>query len=125
MKFLFKLADYLLAVLMGTAAVWLVSLVVDSGWNMYVAMFAGMFLGMLAVFPFLILSCGISTAFHIMPAGMPITMFAVMLTGMAIAMDVLSASRIYQMAILIAATVQLAIDLCDMKLRGEVSLDGR
>jgi hypothetical protein len=125
MSFLFKLVDYALAVFMGLASVLFVSLVVGSGWNMFVAMFAGMFLGMLAVLPALMLSCGISTAFHVLPVGMLITMFTGMIAGMTIAMGTLSTSQLYPLAIFIAATVQMAIDLYDMKLKGEVSLDGR
>jgi len=125
MRFLLRLTDYILAIMMGTATVWLVLLVIGSGWGMFTAMFTGMLVGMLVVFPALVLSCGISTAFHILPAGMLITMFTGMATGMAIAGGSLSVSRLYTLAILIAATVQLAIDLYDMKLKGEVSLDGR
>ncbi|MBE9536292.1 MAG: hypothetical protein IMF07_03845 [Proteobacteria bacterium] len=122
MRFLFKLVDYILAVFMGVASVWLVSLVVGSGWNMFIAMFVGMFLGMLAVFPALLFSCGVTTAFHVLPVGMLITMFTGMIAGMAIAMGALSTSQLYPLAIFIAATVQLAIDRYDMKLKGEVPL---
>jgi hypothetical protein len=122
MRLLFKLLDYVLAIFMGIASVWLVSLVIGSGWNMFIAMLIGMLVGMLVVFPVLMLSCGFSTAFHVMPVGMLITMFTGMMAGMAIAMDALSLPQLYPLAILIAATVQLAIDRQDMKLKGEVPL---
>ncbi len=123
MRLLFKLLDYVLAILMGVASLWLVSLVVGSGWNMFVAMLVGMFVGMLVVLPALIISCSFSTAFHVMPVGMLITMLTGMMTGMAIAMNALTPSQLYPLAIFIAATVQLAMDRQDLKLKGEVALD--
>ncbi len=42
MKIIFKILDYLISVFMGSGTVVIVYLVVGEGWNMFIAMIAGM-----------------------------------------------------------------------------------
>lgn len=122
-KMFFIISDYIVATLMGAGTLFFVFLVIGKGWNMFLTMIVGMILGML-VFAVTVLVFGpICSLFQLFPSGMIITM----LTGMAAGM-IFTATEIEFMIILwtvvaFSLSVQLGIDLYNMKLKGELPVD--
>lgn len=122
MTIFFKILDYLSALAMGIGTLFLVTLVVGRGWNMFLAMVAGMVIGMGVLLLALILFCSFSTLFELVPKGMIITMVTGMVSGMAAANGqgftlMASASAVFSFG------TQIAIDLYNMKVSGEVTID--
>ncbi|MEF9475839.1 MAG: hypothetical protein L0958_03940 [Candidatus Mariimomonas ferrooxydans] len=123
MKILFKILDYIISVLMGTGTLFLVSLVVSESWNMFFAMIAGMVLGLVVLLLTVLLFMSVSTAFELFPVGMVITMFIGMATGMVITLVELDFILMLLPAITLSLFAKLWIDLYNMKLEGEVTVD--
>ena len=123
MKVLFKMLDYLSAVLMGTGTLFLVTLAVSKDWNMFFAMIVGMILGMGVLLLTLLLFIFISTPFEIIPKGMIITMSTGMASGMVTAIDGLGFVFMVSAAAVFSLCAQLGFDLYNMKLNGEVPVD--
>jgi hypothetical protein len=120
MKILFKIMDYLISVFMGTGTLFLVSLVINESWNMFFAMIIGMILGTAVLLISVLLFSSISTPFEIFPVGMMITMFTGMAVGMARVMEADFQAMLVSAGIFSLFT-QLMMDLCNMRLRGEVN----
>jgi hypothetical protein len=123
MNILFKILDYLSAVLMGAGTLFLVTLSVGKDWNMFFAMIVGMAIGMGVLVLSLLLFSSFSAAFEIFPVGMVITMPVGMAAGMITSGDgpdfvfMVSASAVFSVC------AQLGFDLYNMKLKGEVPVD--
>ena len=123
MNVLFKILDYLSAVLMGAGTLFLVTLSVGKDWNMFFAMIVGMVIGMGVLVLSLLLFTSFSAAFEIFPVGMVITMPVGMAAGMITSGDgpdfvfMVSASAVFSVC------AQLGFDLYNMKLKGEVPVD--
>jgi len=123
MNVLFKILDYLSAVLMGAGTLFLVTLSVGKDWNMFFAMIVGMAIGMGVLVLSLLLFSSFSAAFEIFPVGMVITMPVGMAAGMIMSGDgpdfvfMVSASAVFSVC------AQLGFDLYNMKLKGEVPVD--
>jgi hypothetical protein len=123
MKTVFKILDYLSAVLMGTGTFVLATIIVSKNWNMVVAMIAGMVIGMGVLLLSLMLFVTVSTPFEILPKGMIITMVTGMISGMVTAVDgpdfmfMLSASVVFSLC------AQAGFDLYNRKLQGNVPID--
>lgn len=122
MYLLFKIIDYIAAILMGTGTVLLISLFIDMEWNMIAAMFAGMFSGMIVLLLVAILFIRLSTFFQIMPAGMVITMFSGMAAGMVLTSAEVDRIVLIKAALIFSLIVQYAMDLYNFKLKGDVPL---
>lgn len=123
MKILFKILDYLTAVIMGTGTLFLVNLAVNKDWNMVFAMFVGMMVGTGVLLLSLLLFSSFSTLFEIFPKGMIITMVTGMASGMVAAIDALDFAFMVSAAAVFSACAQLGFDLYNMKLQGEVPVD--
>jgi len=123
MKVLFKILDYLSALLMGTGTLFLVTLSVSSDWNMFVAMIAGMVIGMVVLVLALVLFSSFSAAFEIFPVGMVITMPVGMAAGMAVTVADPNLKCMVSGAAVFSLCAQLGFDLYNMKLQGEVPVD--
>ncbi len=117
---LFKVIDYITSFLMGTGTLLLVSLVINDGWNMFLAMAVGMLLGNVVLLLIVVLFSSISTPFEIFPVGMVITM----LTGMAAAMAIAAVAADFNSLLLpvtaFSVFTQLMIHLYNNSLKGEV-----
>jgi hypothetical protein len=120
-KILFKILDYTISALMGSGTLFLVSLVVSKDWNMFLAMAAGMVLGMIVLLIIVMLFSFISTPFELFPVGMVITMFTGMASGMALVMWEADFQLMLSAAVIFLLFAQLVIDLYNMKLKGEVT----
>lgn len=120
---MFKILDYLSAVLMGTGTFVLAAIAVSRDWNMFVAMITGMVIGMGVLSLSLLLFISVSTPFELVPKGMMITMVTGMTSGMAAAIDgpdfvfMISASAVFSIC------AQAGFDLYNMKLKGEVPIE--
>lgn len=123
MKPLLPLVDYSAAFLMGIGTLFLVSAVVNDGWNMFLAMGTGMLLGVLVLVSTLLLFIRISTPFHIIPLGMIITMIIGMTVAMKSAVGWTDASSMIPAVTVFSFLCQLVINRYDRKLRGEVSFE--
>jgi hypothetical protein len=123
MKIIFKILDYITAALMGVGTVYFVSLAVSTNWNVFIAMIAGMVIGMAVLLFAVLLFSSFSTAFEIFPVGMIITMFTGMGAGMILSMEEPDFTLMLTAAIAFSLFSQLCIDLYNMRLKGEVPLD--
>ena len=123
MKPLLQLADYAAAIVMGLGTLFLVSAVVNDGWNMFLAMGAGMLLGVLVLVSTLLLFIRISTPFHIIPVGMIITMVIGMTVGMKFSAGFFNSVSMIPAVTLFSFVCQLVINRYDRKLQGEVPLE--
>jgi hypothetical protein len=123
LKILFKMLDYLISVFMGAGTVFVVSLIVGEGWNMFIAMIAGMVLGMFVLLLTVMLFVYVSSAFELFHVGMVITMLVGMISGMAMAVGKADFTRMLCAAIILSVLAQLCMDLLNMKLKGEVTVD--
>ena len=123
MKILFKILDYTISVLMGAGTVCLVSLVVGREWNMFLAMFVGMILGMVVLVLIVLIFSPVSTPFELFPVGMIITMFTGMVTGMVYTRGEADFTVMLVAAVLFSLSAQFAMDIYNMRLRGEVPID--
>ncbi len=119
MKLLFKLFDYISALLLGTLASLAVYWVAAPGWNMALAMFAGMFIGMALLLLFLPLVGVFSTFFNFMPPAMIIAMLGGMGAGMAVSAGI-ALSGLLPVMLLFSVAVQIVLDLYNLMLIGEV-----
>ena len=120
MRFLFKLFDYAIALLLGTLLSLALCGVIGPGWGMMPAMFVGMFTGMGLLLLFLPLVGLFSTFFNFMPPAMLIAMLGGMGGGMAVAAGT-GFSTLFSTMLLFSATVQLLIDLYNHRLTGELT----
>ena len=125
MKLLFIFLDYTIAVIMGTGTVLLVHSIINNNWNMFSAMIVGMILGTGVLLLSVLLFTPVATAFELFPVGMIITMFTGMGTGMAIAMTEIDLRSMLIAAVVFSLLSQLAIDLYNRKLKGDVPYDGK
>ena len=123
MKIIYKILDYIISVLMGTGTLFLVSLVVNENWNMFLAMITGMVLGIVVLLITVLLFVSVSTAFELFPVGMVITMITGMTAGMLITMVEIDFQLMLFASISFSLFAQLCIDLYNMKLKGEVPID--
>jgi hypothetical protein len=123
MKILFKILDYISAVLMGVGTLFLVSLVISNGWNMFFAMIVGMILGTGVLMLAVLLFSFFSTPFEIFPVGMVITMPIGMAAGMAVTVADPDVICMLSVAAVFSLFAQLGIDLYNMKIKGEVRVD--
>jgi hypothetical protein len=123
MKVLFKILDYVSAVFMGTATLFLVTLAVGRDWNMFVAMIAGMVIGMGVLMLALLLFTSFSAAFEVFTVGMAITMPVGMAAGMALAAAAPNLICMLTAAAVFSMVAQLGFDLYNMKLKGDVPVD--
>jgi hypothetical protein len=122
-KWIAKTADYAAAVLMGTGTVFLVSSLLGGEWNLFAGMAAGMVLGLLTMAVVFVLFMRVSTAFHLFPVGMPVTMITGMVAGMAVSEGVSSPGILYSAAAGYSILVSLAVDRLDARLRGDVPVE--
>ena len=125
MKLLFIFLDYTIAVIMGTGTVLLVHSIINNNWNMFSAMIVGMILGTGVLLLSVLLFTPVATAFELFPVGMIITMFTGMGTGMAITMTEIDLRSMLITAAVFSLLSQLAIDLYNRKLKGDVPYDGK
>jgi hypothetical protein len=116
--------DYLSSVFMGAGTIFVVSLVVGEGWNMFIAMIVGMVLGMLVLLLTVMLFVYVSTAFELFPVGMIITMLTGMAAGMVLSMGETDLALLLWAGIIYSILAQLCMDLYNMKLNGEVPVAG-
>lgn len=123
MKILLKVIDYIISAFMGAVTVLLVFFIIGRSWNMFMAMIVGMFLGMAVLFISLLLFIYVTTAFELFATGMVITMVTGMVSAMIVASFDPDIKLILTGAVIFSLTVQLGIDLYDMKLRGDVLID--
>lgn len=123
MKIIFRILDYAISVLMGTGALFLVSLVVGEGWNMFLAMFVGMLLGLVVLVFSVLLFSPITTPFELFPVGMVITMVAGMGAGMAQAKGDTNCTVMLVAVVLFSLTAQVVMDLYNVRLKGEVPIE--
>ncbi len=123
MKIFFKIIDYIISVLMGTGTLYLVSLVVSEGWNMFFAMIVGMFLGIVVLLLAVMLFVSVSTAFELFPVGMVITMFIGMSAGMVMTTGKTDFQFMLIPYIFLSIIIQLCIDLYNIRLKGEVPVE--
>ena len=125
MKFfsLLKLVDYTIATLMGIGTLFLVSIVVGSGWNILFSMLVGMLLGTIVLALILILFIGVSTAFEIIPVGMPLTMIVGMLVGMKNAAGWTNVVSMLPVVIVFSLLFQFGMNYYNQKIKGEVPLE--
>lgn len=124
-KIFFKFFDFAIAALMGVGSLLLVCLAVGSSWNMFLAMCAGMVIGMFVLFVVMLATVSITTLFQLLPVGMLITMPVGMLTAMAAASTGLGFTDMIWPVVLFSLFVQLCIDIYNIRLKGEVRLEGR
>jgi len=122
MNLIFKVIDYAASLLMGAATVFFVSLFVNKGWNMAVAMVAGMLFGMIAFSLVTLLFVRVSTFFQIMPPGMIISMFTGMGAGMALSEADFDLALLLKVSAIFSIFVQYTMDLYNLTLSGEVPL---
>lgn len=122
-KVLFIILDYILAVLMGTGTLFLVSLVVGRGWNIFAAMIVGMILGMLVLVMVAMVFGPISSLFQIFPSGMIITKLTGMVTGMLFAMVEVDFVMVFMITVIFSLFVQFVIDMYNMTLKGDVTVN--
>ena len=108
---------------MGTGTLFLVSLVINESWNMFLAMIVGMVLGIVVLLLAVVLFVSVSTAFELFPVGMIITMFTGMTTGMVITIVEIDFKLMLLAAIAFSLLSQFWIDLYNMKLKGNVKID--
>ena len=125
MKVLFKIVDYLSAVLMGTGTLFLVTLAVSKDWNMFFAMIVGMILGTVVLVITILLFFPVSSTFELFPPGMIITMFTGMSAAMAITMGDIDFRLMLITAVLFSILVQITIDLYNRKLKGDFPLEDK
>ncbi|UCE70905.1 MAG: hypothetical protein JSU99_06260 [Nitrospiraceae bacterium] len=125
MKLLFIFLDYTIAVIMGMGSVLLVHSIINNNWNMFSAMIVGMILGTAVLLLSVLLFTPVATAFELFPVGMIITMFTGMGTGMAITMTEIDLRSMLIAAVVFSLLSQLAIDLYNRKLKGDVPYDGK
>jgi hypothetical protein len=123
MKILFKILDYTISVLMGAGTVSVVYLLIGMEWNMFLAMFVGMLLGMVVLVLIVLIFSPVSTPFELFPVGMIITMFTGMGAGMVQTQGEADFTVMLVAAVLFSLSVQLVMDLFNMRLRGEVPID--
>ena len=123
MKIIFKILDYTISVLMGAGTVCVVSLLIGMEWNMFLAMFVGMILGMVVLVLIVLIFSPVSTPFELFPVGMIITMFTGMGAGMVQTQGAADFTVMLVAAVLFSLSVQLVMDLFNMRLRGEVTID--
>ena len=115
-----KIVDYLMSVIMGVGTLLLVTIIVDMHWNMFLAMIAGMMLGVPVLMITFIIFSSVSSPFEIFPAGMVITMITGMVTGMVESMKDDNLKVMLIVVIVFSLIVQLSIDLYNLKLSGEL-----
>ncbi len=108
---------------MGAGTLFLISLVVSESWNMFFAIIVGIVLGIVVLLLTVLLFIFVSTAFEIFPVGMVITTFIGMATGLVITVVELDFKLMFLAAITFSLFVHLWIDLYNMKLKGEVTVD--
>ncbi len=120
MKIFFTILDHMVAVLMGTSTLCLVSLVVNEGWNMFVAMIVGMILGMLVLAVIAFVFGPVCSLFQLFPSGMVITKLTGMAAGMLFAAGNACFMSMFLASVAFSLFVQFAIDFYNMKLKGEV-----
>lgn len=125
MKLFFIFLDYTIAVIMGTGTVLLVHSIINNNWNMFSAMIVGMILGTGVLLLSVLLFTPVATPFELFPVGMIITMFTGMGTGMAITMTEIDLRSMLIAAVVFSLLSQLAIDLYNRKLKGDVPYDGK
>ena len=123
MTLLFKAVDYCAALLMGSATLLMVLLVVGEGWNMFLAMFVAMLLGMVVLFAVVLLFSPLSTPFELFPPGMIITMVVGMAAGMAASHGPVNWRTAWVAVLIFSVVVQFVIDCYNAKLKGEVPLE--
>jgi hypothetical protein len=123
MKVFFIILDYMVAILMGTGTLFLVSLVVDKGWNMFFTMIVGMILGMVVLAVTVLVFSPICSLFQLFPSGMIITMLTGMAAGMIFAAKEMDFMIIFWTIVAFSLFVQLGIDFYNMKLKGELPVD--
>jgi len=125
MKILFKVLDYIISILMGTGTVLLAHYVINNTWHMFLAMIVGMILGTTVLLVSILIFTPVATAFELFPVGMIITMFTGMGAGMAITMSEIDFRSMFITAVLFSLLAQLAMDLYNRKLKGDVPLDNK
>lgn len=123
MKILFKILDYVCALFMGTGTLFLVTLAVSRGGNVFFAIIAGMMIGTGVLLLSLLLFSSFSTPFEIIPTGMIITMVTGMASGMAAAMNGADFAVMVSAAAVFSLCTQVGFDLYNIKLRGEIPVD--
>lgn len=123
MKVFFIILDYMVAILMGTGTLFLVSLVVDKGWNMFFAMIVGMILGMVVLAVTVLVFGPICSLFQLFPSGMIITMLTGMAAGMIFTAKEMDFMIMLWTVAVFSLSVQLGIDFYNMKLKGELPVD--
>lgn len=123
MKVFFIILDYMVAILMGVGTLFLVSLVVGKGWNMFFTMIVGMVLGMVVLAVTVLVFSPICSLFQLFPSGMIITMLTGMAAGMIFAAKEMDFMIILWTIVTFSLFVQLGIDFYNMKLKGELPVD--
>lgn len=108
---------------MGTGTLFLVSLVVSESWNVFLAMIVGVILGIVVLVLTVLLFIFVSTAFELFPVGMVITTFIGMAAGLVITIIEVDFILMFLAVIAFSLFAQLWIDLYNMKLKGEVTVD--
>ena len=110
---------------MGTGTVLLAHYVINNTWHMFLAMIVGMILGTTVLLVSILIFTPVATAFELFPVGMIITMFTGMGAGMAITMSEIDFRSMFITAVLFSLLAQLAMDLYNRKLKGDVPLDNK
>ncbi|MFQ5712576.1 MAG: hypothetical protein ACE5GU_00920 [Candidatus Scalinduaceae bacterium] len=113
----------MVAILMGVGTLFLVSLVVGKGWNMFFTMIVGMVLGMVVLAVTVLVFSPICSLFQLFPSGMIITMLTGMAAGMIFAAKEMDFMIILWTIVTFSLFVQLGIDFYNMKLKGELPVD--
>ncbi len=108
---------------MGLGTLFLVSAVVNEGWNMVLAMAVGMLLGVLVLVAALLLFVRFSTAFEIIPVGMAITMVIGMSVGMKTAAGWTDVFSMVPAVVTFSFLFQLGINNYNRKLKGELPVE--
>jgi hypothetical protein len=121
-KILFKLFDYAAALVMGAGTLFVVTLVVGGGWNMFLAMLVGMVLGTVLLVVFAVATAGLTTLFEVIPVGMVVTMIVGMGAGMAVAMTGAGFWSLFWPVVLYSMAAQLMMDVYNAGLKGEVQV---
>ncbi|MFQ5964224.1 MAG: hypothetical protein ACE5KZ_08080 [Candidatus Scalinduaceae bacterium] len=124
MRVFFIIFDYIVAILMGVGTLFLVSLVIGKDWNMFFTMILGMILGMVVLAVTVLVFSPICSLFQLFPSGMIITMLTGMAAGMIFTATGIDFMVILLMIIVFSFSVQFGIDLYNMKLKGELPVDG-
>ncbi|NOS35792.1 MAG: hypothetical protein GQ522_04050 [Deltaproteobacteria bacterium] len=90
---------------------------------MFLAMFVGLILGMVVLVIIVLIFSPASTPFELFPVGMIITMFTGMGVGMVQTQGEADFTVMLVAAVLFSLSAQFAIDIYNMRLRGEVPID--